>query len=95
MTRFLAVLMLVLPSSVAVAGALQDSDSATTLYETSGLAVIHRTTPGRDIVAVRLYLLGGVRQLNAATAGIEALLLRAAALDARGVMAPTGARTVS
>ena len=52
-------------------------DSLTTAYDVSGLRVIHRVRPTDDVVAVRLYLLGGSRQLSERTAGIEALLLEA------------------
>jgi len=41
--------------------------------------VIQHVNRSNDLVAVSLYLLGGTRQLTERTAGIEALLLRAAA----------------
>lgn len=66
----------------------------TTVYDASGLRVIHRATPTSDLVAVRLYLLGGTRQLTAETAGIEAWLLHAAVQEARRAMARTGSRTI-
>jgi zinc protease len=53
-------------------------DTLTLSYEVSGLRVIQRVNRATDIVAARLYLLGGTRQLTEATAGIEALLLHAA-----------------
>jgi zinc protease len=49
-------------------------DTATTSYEVSGVKVIQRRTNTSNVVA-NLYLLGGVRQLTAQNAGIEALLL--------------------
>lgn len=52
-------------------------DSVAISYEVSGVKVIHRQTNATDVVAVNLYLLGGSRQLTAATAGIEAFLLHA------------------
>ncbi len=54
-------------------------DTLTVAYDVSGVHVVQRLLPASDIVAVRLYLLGGTRQLTERTAGIEALLLRASA----------------
>lgn len=54
-------------------------DTLTVAYDASGVRVIQRLLPNSDLVAVRLYLLGGTRQLTERTAGIEALLLRASA----------------
>src|SRR5439155_652112 len=42
----------------------------------SGLRVIQRIDRASAVVAVRLYLLGGTRQVTKRTAGIEALLLK-------------------
>jgi zinc protease len=61
------------PSLAAQSGA----DTLTTSYDVSGLRVIQRVNRNTDIVAARLYLLGGTRQLTKSTAGIEALLLEA------------------
>ncbi len=55
-----------------------DPDSLTTKRQVAGLPIIQRINRGSDLVAVSLYLLGGTRQLSDRTAGIEALLLRAA-----------------
>jgi zinc protease len=63
-------------------------------YEIAHVPVIHRVNTGSDIVAVRLYLLGGARQLTHESAGIEALLLRAAALEHGPALGRTGCRTV-
>jgi zinc protease len=52
-------------------------DSLTTSYEVAGVRVIHRLTPANDVVAANIYLLGGVRQITEANAGIEPLLLEA------------------
>jgi len=73
-------------------------DTLTTAYEVSGVRVIQRVNRATDVVAVRLYLLGGTRQLTEGTAGIEALLLRASEYgterypgeEARRAMARTG-----
>jgi zinc protease len=51
-------------------------DTNTFAYTSGGLRVIQRLTPGNDIVAVQLYILGGVLQLTPATAGVEELALR-------------------
>lgn len=52
-------------------------DTLTTSYEVAGLHVIQRVNRATDIVAARLYFLGGTRQLTEASAGIEALWLDA------------------
>jgi zinc protease len=78
------------------------ADTATTSYEVAGVRVIHRPLAANDLVAVNLYLLGGSRQLEASTAGIEAMLLRASEFgteaypgrEARLALARTGSRTV-
>src|SRR5207249_11884891 len=60
-------------------GAAQRSAAADTLtiaYEVAGLRVIQRINRASAVVAVRLYLLGGTRQVTKRTAGIEALLLK-------------------
>jgi zinc protease len=56
--------------------AQQPADSLTS-YDVSGLHVIQRVNRETDIVAARLYFLGGTRQITPATAGIEALWLDA------------------
>jgi len=80
------------------AGCFAAGDSLTAVYEASGVRIIQRCSPASDIVAVRLYLLGGTQQLTDRTAGIEALLLRASGLgteqfpgaDAHDAMDRTG-----
>jgi zinc protease len=75
-----------------------EPDTLTMAYDVSGLHVIQRVNRATDIVAVRLYLLGGTRQLTEGTAGIEALLLHASGYgtarypgeEARRAMARTG-----
>ena len=56
-------------------GQLVSIDSVTSSFEVGGLRVVHRENTANEIVAARLYLLGGTRQLTPATQGIEALLL--------------------
>jgi zinc protease len=58
-------------STIAVA------DTGTVAYNVDGIRVIHRQLGTGDIVVANLYLLGGVRQVTAANAGIELLLLEA------------------
>jgi zinc protease len=55
------------------------ADTSTVAYVASGVRVLQHTTRGTGLVAVRLYLLGGARQITPATAGIEPLLLEASA----------------
>src|SRR2546426_1638562 len=57
-------------------GTSSGGDTLTTSYQVSGVRVIQRVNLATDVVAVRLYLLGGTRQLTERTAGIEALFLR-------------------
>jgi zinc protease len=56
-------------------GRLVPLDSVTTSYMVNGVKVIQRPNAANDVVAVNLYLLGGVRQLTPATQGIEKVLL--------------------
>jgi zinc protease len=65
---------------VVIAGRPTDLDTLTSIREVSGVRIIQRINHRTDLVAVRLYLLGGTRQLSDSTAGIEALFLRAATL---------------
>jgi zinc protease len=53
------------------------SDTGTIAYDVEGIRVIHRHVGSGDIVVANLYLLGGVRQVTAANAGMELLLLEA------------------
>jgi zinc protease len=92
---WLALLAVVLGTGVMQAPGGRAVPADTTIaYDASGLRVIHRAIPGREIVAVRLYLLGGTRQLTDTTQGIEALVLRAAAHEFGPAMARTGSRTI-
>ena len=58
---------------------LPEPDTLTTERQVAGLRIIQRINRANDLVAMRLYLLGGTRQLTERTAGIEELLLQAAA----------------
>jgi zinc protease len=54
------------------------TDTATTTkFAVGDIPVILRHNTANDVVVAKVYLLGGARQLTAATAGIEALLLEA------------------
>jgi zinc protease len=52
-------------------------DTLTVKFDVAGIPVILRRVTANSVVAANLYLLGGVRQLTAANAGIESLLLEA------------------
>lgn len=70
--------------SVATADGRQVSmDSATITYTVGAVRVIQRANYANDVVSANLYLLGGTRQLTAATQGIESLLLHASQYGTR------------
>lgn len=70
------------------------ADSSMGVYEVRHLKVIQRYHRASDVVAVRLYLLGGTRQLTEENAGAEVLLLRAAELDAEPTVTRTGSQPI-
>ena len=82
-------------------GVATPTDSLTFDYVANGVHVIQRLTPGNDVVAVRLCLLGGVMELTAATAGVEELAIRAGqygsarypGAKSRAAFARTGSRS--
>jgi len=53
------------------------SDTSTSSFDVGGVRVIHRRVTANEVVAANLYLLGGTRQVTAANAGIEVMLLDA------------------
>ena len=77
-------------------------DSLTTSYDVGGLRVIQRPSYANDVVAVDLYLIGGLQEVTPSTAGIEAVALRAAEYGSerypdtlsRFALAATGSRVV-
>ena len=71
--RFALAALLLLGPTVTSA----QNDTATTSFDVNGLKVIVRRNTANDVIAARLYLLGGTQQLTPAIQGIEALLLRA------------------
>ena len=64
------------PSTPPRAVAAPDS-AVTTKFDVDGVTVILRRNTANEVIAANLYLLGGARQITAANAGIEALLLLA------------------
>ena len=68
------------PAAPRAGTGVRAADTLTVAYEVSGVRTIQRHSQANDIVAVRLYLLGGTQQLTERTAGIEALLLSASGL---------------
>ena len=54
------------------------TDSTIDFTTANGLKTIHRRVQGNDVVAVRLYFKGGVRNITAKNAGIESLMLEVA-----------------
>lgn len=66
--------------------------SSASSYEFSGLKVIHAERRASEVVAVRLYLLGGTRQVTEENCGVEALLLETIGLEARDAFRATGSR---
>jgi zinc protease len=77
MTRLLPMVACGLLGVAGPASRLQAQTVEPVVYEVEGVRVVQSTVPDGEIVAVRLYLLGGARQLTAETAGIERLVLRA------------------
>lgn len=53
---------------------MERTDTTTTAYDVDGLRVIHRAGAG-NLVVINLYLLGGVRNATAETAGMEPMYL--------------------
>lgn len=45
------------------------------VFKAGQVTVIHRSTPGKPVVAVRIYIQGGCQNLSKRTAGIEELML--------------------
>jgi len=58
-------------------GRLVSIDSVTEMYESGGVRVIQRLNVANPVVAVDVYLLGGLQEVDAGTQGIERLLLTA------------------
>jgi zinc protease len=61
-------------ASSAIVASAPDT-ATTTKFEVDGIPVILRHNTANEVVVAKVYLLGGVRQLTTANAGIEALLL--------------------
>lgn len=58
-------------------GRLVSIDSVTEMYESGGVRVIQRLNAANPVVAVDVFLLGGLQEVDAGTQGIEYLLLTA------------------
>jgi len=76
--NFLLATLLCLASRAPVA-AQSAGDSMVSVFSVGSLKVIHQRRVTSQAVSAQLYLLGGARQIDARTAGIEPLVLRAAA----------------
>ncbi|MDB4882962.1 MAG: peptidase domain protein [Gemmatimonadetes bacterium] len=61
----------------ATAAPTKPDTAITTKFDVAGVQVILRRNTANEVIAANLYLLGGARQLTAANAGIEGLLLLA------------------
>ncbi len=91
--RSIAVGLVLLSSTVGGrVEALQQAEATTHAYEVAGVDVVHRVRPRSPVVAVRLYLLGGSRQLSEQTEGIEMLFLQTAMNHSRESTGLAGAR---
>jgi zinc protease len=83
-------------------GRIVSIDSVTEMYDAGGVRVIHRRNAANPVVAVDVYLLGGLREATAATQGLEYLLLNASQYGtqhypgsmARAALRRTGSRIV-
>ena len=83
-------------------GRLVSVDSVTDMYDASGIRVIQRRNAANPVVAVDVYLLGGLREVTPATQGRERLLLTASQYgtthypggEARAALRRTGSRIV-
>ncbi|MGQ0537698.1 MAG: M16 family metallopeptidase [Gemmatimonadaceae bacterium] len=71
------------PRVVEGAGSSPRGDAATVAYDASGIQVIQRVDTTSEIVVANVYLLGGTRQTDGRTAGIEAFLLEASGRGTR------------
>lgn len=83
-------------------GRLVSIDSVTEMYESGGVRVIQRLNAANPVVAVDVYLLGGLQEVSASTQGVERLLLTASQYgtehypggEARTALRRTGSRIV-
>jgi predicted Zn-dependent peptidase len=83
-----------LPSSPAAAQSFA-ADTAAHAFKVGALQVLHQQRTGSETVAIRLFLLGGARQIDARTAGIEPLLLRAAGFGTERYPGPGSAHALA
>ncbi|MGH7710808.1 MAG: M16 family metallopeptidase [Gemmatimonadaceae bacterium] len=86
MNRFWGVTFVTLLTTLPPATALvrySTDEQATIAYDVEGIRVIQRVDSTSEIAVANLYLLGGTRQVNASTAGIEPFLLEASGRGTR------------
>lgn len=89
-------------AATAADGRVVSIDSVTSMYDASGIKVIQRHNVANPVVAVDVYLLGGLRVATPATQGVENLLLTASKYGtrhypgraARAALRRTGSRIV-
>ena len=74
--RFICGTLLLLFFSVAVQA--QSADGPGEFMTSNGLKVVHQRVQGNEVIAVRIYFKGGTRNMTAANAGIENLMLEVA-----------------
>jgi len=70
-------------------------DTSTALFSVGGVQVIHRRLPTSEIVVAQIYLLGGSRQISFDDAGIESVMLEAAAHGTRKYPAGQATRALA
>ena len=63
----------------------QGSDTAAVTFNAGSVRVIHQKRTVSNTVAATLFLLGGARQIDLRTAGVEPLILLTAGLEARSI----------
>ena len=70
-------------AAVTADGRVVSVDSVTSMYDAGGIPVIQRRNVANPVVAVDVYLLGGLREATAETQGTERLLLLASQYGTR------------
>lgn len=63
----------------------QAAELASEFVTPNGLKVIHQRVPGNDVIAVRVYLKGGARNITAENAGIETVMFEVAQQGTKGI----------
>ena len=73
-TAFLSLIMLFVGAN----GLAQTAEATSEFVTPNGLKVVHQRVPGNEVIAVRIYLKGGARNITAHNAGIETVMLEVA-----------------